>query len=86
MGAVMAKQPLLRFTTDRRPVVHHDDLGAPALLDRIPPNLVHLHHSSVARRLENLGRTMGFDLTDPAGRAGIALTLWRLVGDGRDGR
>lgn len=111
----------LRFSTSRTPVVHHGDLGARALLDLIPPNLVrdnadvaaidriscrpddldtldaycttgslrraadllHLHHSSVARRLENLGRTLGFDLTDPAGlmRAGLALTLWRLVGE-----
>lgn len=43
--------------------------------------LLHLHHSSVARRLEQLGRTLGFDLTEPEGliRAGLALTSWRLL-------
>ncbi|WP_084531714.1 helix-turn-helix domain-containing protein [Nocardia miyunensis] len=47
-------------------------------------DLLHLHHSSLVRRLENLGRSMSFNLTDPAGlmRAGLALTLWRLLGDG----
>ncbi|MFF3573489.1 helix-turn-helix domain-containing protein [Nocardia jiangxiensis] len=93
----------LRFTTSRIPIIHHDDLGALSVLDRIPANLLqdnadiaaidriasrpedldtldaycttgslrraadllHLHHSSVARRLENLGRTLGFDLTAP---------------------
>ncbi|MFC4587600.1 helix-turn-helix domain-containing protein [Sphaerisporangium corydalis] len=45
--------------------------------------LLHLHHSSVARRVEQLGRSLGVDLTDPAGllRARIALTAWRLLGD-----
>jgi hypothetical protein len=43
--------------------------------------MLHLHHSSVARRLDQLGRTLGFELTDPAGllRAGLALTAWRLL-------
>ncbi|MEV6275131.1 helix-turn-helix domain-containing protein [Nocardia sp. NPDC051832] len=48
--------------------------------------VLHLHHSSVARRLEQLGRTVGFELTEPAGllRARLALTAWRLL-CGRDG-
>ncbi|MEU8385092.1 helix-turn-helix domain-containing protein [Streptosporangium sp. NPDC048865] len=111
----------LRFTTSRRPVVHHDDLGVLALLARIPrdvardnadvaavarlagnpedldtldaycatgslrraADLLHLHHSSVSRRLDQIGKTLGVDLTDPAGlmRAGLALTTWRLLDD-----
>ncbi|WP_235748622.1 helix-turn-helix domain-containing protein [Nocardia coffeae] len=68
----------------------HEDLDA---LDaycttgslRRAADLLHLHHSSVARRLENLGRTLVFDLTAPAGlmRAGLAPTLWRLLHDGQ---
>ncbi|WP_028924000.1 PucR family transcriptional regulator [Pseudonocardia acaciae] len=44
--------------------------------------LLHLHHSSVARRLEQIGGALGVDLTDPAGltRARLALTAWRLFG------
>lgn len=111
----------LRFTTAREPVVRYDELGALALLDRIPreevrgnadvaavariadnpeeletmdaycatgslrraAELLHLHHSSVARRLEQLGRTLGFDLTEPTGliRAKLALAGWRLLDD-----
>ncbi|GAB7028946.1 helix-turn-helix domain-containing protein [Streptomyces sp. NPDC021749] len=111
----------LRFTTSRQPVVHHDELGALALLAEIPQDiarnnadvlavariadtphdletldtycatgslrraadLLHLHHSSVARRLEQLGRTLGLELTEPAGllRARLALTTWRLLND-----
>ncbi|MEN3537874.1 hypothetical protein AAH991_22360 [Microbispora sp. ZYX-F-249] len=43
--------------------------------------LLRLHHSRVARRLGRIGRTLGIDLTEPAGltRAGIALTTWRLL-------
>ncbi|MDH2426164.1 helix-turn-helix domain-containing protein [Sphaerisporangium sp. TRM90804] len=46
-------------------------------------DLLHLHHSSVARRVEQLGKTLGIDLTDPTGltRARIALTAWRLLDD-----
>ncbi|MGC5014115.1 helix-turn-helix domain-containing protein [Streptosporangium sp. DT93] len=46
-------------------------------------DLLHLHHSSVARRVEQLGRSLGLDLTEPAGmtRARLALTAWRLLGD-----
>ncbi|WP_240003397.1 helix-turn-helix domain-containing protein [Streptomyces cinnamoneus] len=42
---------------------------------------LHLHHSSVARRLEQLGKTIGVEITEPTGliRARIALTLWRLL-------
>ena len=44
--------------------------------------LLHLHHS-VARRLEQLGKTLGIDLTEPTGltRARLALTAWRLLND-----
>lgn len=42
---------------------------------------LHLHHSSVARRLEQIGRTLGIELTEPIGltRASVALTAWRLL-------
>jgi hypothetical protein len=109
----------LRFTTPRRPVVHHDDLGVLTLLTQVPrqavldnadvaaiarmancpqdletldaycvtgslrraADLLHLHHSSVARRLEQLGEALGIDLTEPTGlvRARLALTAWRLL-------
>ncbi|QKW10403.1 helix-turn-helix domain-containing protein [Streptomyces sp. NA04227] len=43
--------------------------------------LLHLHHSSVARRLDHIGRALGMELTEPAGlmRARLALTSWRLL-------
>jgi hypothetical protein len=43
--------------------------------------VLHRHHSSVARRLEQIGRSLGVDLTEPAGlvRATLALTAWRLL-------
>ncbi|BBC29310.1 uncharacterized protein SGFS_006040 [Streptomyces graminofaciens] len=46
-------------------------------------DLLHLHHSSVARRLEQLGKTLDIELTDPTGltRARLALTTWRLLDD-----
>ncbi|WP_188196863.1 PucR family transcriptional regulator [Nonomuraea sp. SYSU D8015] len=46
-------------------------------------DLLHLHHSSVARRLEQLGKTLGVELTEPTGliRARLALTAWRLLND-----
>ena len=46
-------------------------------------DLLHLHHSSVARRLEQLGRTLAIELTEPTGliRARLALTAWRLLND-----
>lgn len=42
-----------------------------------------LHHSSVARRLEQIGKTLGIELTEPTGltRARLALTAWRLLDD-----
>ncbi|MEI7033036.1 helix-turn-helix domain-containing protein [Streptomyces pratensis] len=45
--------------------------------------LLHLHHSSVARRLGQLGKALGFGLTEPGGtlRAQLALTAWRLLED-----
>ncbi|MGP3932974.1 PucR family transcriptional regulator [Nonomuraea sp. KM88] len=44
-------------------------------------DLLHLHHSSIARRLEQIGKALAIDLTEPAGltRARIALTAWRLL-------
>lgn len=44
-------------------------------------DLLHLHHSSVARRLEQLGRSLGIELTEPTGpiRARLALAAWRLL-------
>ncbi|MBV1939451.1 helix-turn-helix domain-containing protein [Streptomyces sp. BV286] len=44
---------------------------------------LHVHHSSVARRLEQIGRALGIELTEPAGlvRARLALTLWQLLDD-----
>ncbi|GAA4258480.1 helix-turn-helix domain-containing protein [Dactylosporangium darangshiense] len=111
----------LRFATARDPVVHHDALGALAMLAEVPAEAVrdnadvaaiaslaacpgdletldaycatgsqrraaqrlHLHHSSVARRLEQIGRALGVDLAAPDGllRARLALTAWRLLGD-----
>lgn len=109
----------LRFTTEREPVVHYDDLGALVLLTQIPPDLardnpdvaaiagleaedletldaycatgslrraaelLHLHHSSVSRRLDQIGKALGIDLTQPTGlvRARLALTTWRLLDD-----
>lgn len=46
-------------------------------------DLLHLHHSSVSRRLEQIGKTLGFELTQSTGlvRAGLALTAWRLLDD-----
>lgn len=43
--------------------------------------MLHLHHSSVSRRIEQIGGTLGLDLTEPAGltRARLALTAWRLL-------
>ncbi|MEV5597113.1 helix-turn-helix domain-containing protein [Streptomyces sp. NPDC052496] len=44
-------------------------------------DLLHLHHSSVSRRLELLGRALDIELTEPTGlmRARLALTMWRLL-------
>ncbi|MEU8894781.1 helix-turn-helix domain-containing protein [Nocardia sp. NPDC048505] len=44
-------------------------------------DLLHLHHSSVARRLDQLGKALGFELTEPGGvlRARLALVAWRLL-------
>jgi hypothetical protein len=46
-------------------------------------DVLHLHHSSVARRLEQLGKTLGTEVTEPTGliRARLALTAWRLLND-----
>ncbi|MDQ2635655.1 MAG: helix-turn-helix domain-containing protein, partial [Actinomycetota bacterium] len=47
-------------------------------------DVLHLHHSSVARRLDQLGKALGFNLTEPGGllRATVALMAWRLLSDG----
>jgi DNA-binding PucR family transcriptional regulator len=46
-------------------------------------SLLHLHHSSVARRVEHIGKTLGIELTEPAGlsRASLALAARRLLND-----
>src|SRR5262249_4661516 len=46
-------------------------------------DLLHLHHSSVARRLELSGKALDIELAEPAGliRARLALTAWRLLDD-----
>ncbi|MFI6448350.1 helix-turn-helix domain-containing protein [Kitasatospora sp. NPDC050543] len=46
-------------------------------------DLLHLHHSSVARRLEQVAKTLGIELTEPTGlvRARLALTAWQLLND-----
>ncbi|MFE5871371.1 helix-turn-helix domain-containing protein [Streptomyces roseifaciens] len=46
-------------------------------------DLLHLHHSSVARRLEQIAKTLGIELTEPTGlmRVRLALTAWRLLDD-----
>jgi len=46
-------------------------------------DLLHLHHSSVARRLDQIGSALGIELTEPTGltRARLALTAWRLLDD-----
>ncbi|MFC9296873.1 helix-turn-helix domain-containing protein [Streptomyces sp. NPDC057011] len=42
---------------------------------------LHLHHSSIARRLEQIAKALDIELTEPMGltRARIALTAWRLL-------
>ncbi|GAA0442612.1 helix-turn-helix domain-containing protein [Streptomyces sp. NPDC046215] len=44
-------------------------------------DLLHLHHSSVARRLEQIAKSLGIELTEPTGlmRVRLALTAWRLL-------
>ncbi|MBV6702235.1 helix-turn-helix domain-containing protein [Kitasatospora aureofaciens] len=44
-------------------------------------DVLHLHHSCVARRLDRIGKTLGIELTEPTGllRARLALTAWRLL-------
>ncbi|MFJ9468281.1 PucR family transcriptional regulator [Streptomyces caniferus] len=46
-------------------------------------DLLHLHHSSVARRLEQIGKTLGIALTEPTGlvRARVALAVRHLLDD-----
>jgi DNA-binding PucR family transcriptional regulator len=46
-------------------------------------DLLRLHHSSVARRLDQIGKTLGIELTEPAGliRARLALTAWQLLNE-----
>ncbi|MFF4952901.1 helix-turn-helix domain-containing protein [Streptomyces chattanoogensis] len=45
--------------------------------------LLHLHHSSVARRIEQIAKILDIELTEPTGllRARLALTAWRLLHD-----
>jgi PucR C-terminal helix-turn-helix domain len=46
-------------------------------------DLLHLHHTSVARRLEQISKTLGIEITQPSGltRARLARTAWRLLND-----
>ncbi|MBT2452358.1 helix-turn-helix domain-containing protein [Streptomyces sp. ISL-43] len=46
-------------------------------------DLLHLHHSSVARRIDQIAKTLGIELAEPTGlmRARLALTAWRLLAD-----
>ncbi|MEU9116447.1 helix-turn-helix domain-containing protein [Streptomyces sp. NPDC048483] len=46
-------------------------------------DLLHLHHSSVARRLDQIAKALGIELTEPTGliRAALALSAWRLLND-----
>jgi hypothetical protein len=46
-------------------------------------DLLHLHHSSVARRLAQIGKALRIELTEPTGltRARLALTAWRLLNE-----
>ncbi|MFJ3925230.1 helix-turn-helix domain-containing protein [Streptomyces sp. NPDC090022] len=49
-------------------------------------DLLHLHHSSISRRIEQIAKVLDIDLTGPAGptgltRARLALTAWRLLDD-----
>lgn len=46
-------------------------------------DLLHLHHSSVSRRLEQIGKALGIELTEPTGlvRARVALAAWRLCSE-----
>ncbi|MGV9450341.1 helix-turn-helix domain-containing protein [Streptomyces sp. NPDC003635] len=59
------------------------DLYRAAGSPRRAAELLHPHHSSVARGIEQLGRSLGLDLTEPTGltRARIALTAWRLLAE-----
>jgi hypothetical protein len=45
--------------------------------------LLHLHHSSVSRRLDQLGKALDVNLTEASGltRVRLALTAWRLLND-----
>ncbi|MEX0172225.1 helix-turn-helix domain-containing protein [Streptomyces sp. LMG1-1-1.1] len=45
---------------------------------------LHLHHSTVARRLDHIGSSLRIDLSDPTEltRARVALTTWQLLDDG----
>ncbi len=46
-------------------------------------DLLHLHHSSISRRLDQIAKTLDIELTEPTGllRARLALTAWRLLDD-----
>jgi DNA-binding PucR family transcriptional regulator len=64
---------------DRDPLHAYCTTGS----QRQAADLLHLHHSSVARRLEQIGKTLGIELAEPTGltRARLALTAWRLLDD-----
>lgn len=62
------------------------DVYCSAGSQRRAAELLHLHHTSVARRLELIGSALGIDLSDPTGlvRARVALTTWRLLNDRKE--
>ncbi len=73
---------IARMATNQDDLATLDTYCATGSLRRAA-ELLHLHHSSVSRRLEQIGQALGIELTDPAGltRARLALTTWRLLND-----
>jgi hypothetical protein len=69
-----------RLAGNRDDLATLDTFCAAGSLRRAADRL-HLHHSSVARRVEQIGRALGIDLTAPAGltRARLALAAWRVL-------
>lgn len=64
------------------PITLDDEEIGTVWLER-PADLLHLHHSSVARRLGQIAAALRIEPTAPAGlaRAGLARTTWRLLND-----
>ncbi|MFE0102418.1 helix-turn-helix domain-containing protein [Streptomyces sp. NPDC059009] len=81
-GGGAARRARLRHRARRHRLTPLEAYCAAGSLRRTA-DLLHLHHSSVVRRLEQLGRALDFELTEPDGllRARLALTAWRLLDD-----